>query len=565
MSVALTSAPKHTYIHTMSSWEQQIQALVKVRNASETDPFREIISSHRRLRSSAAVSAQLSARVQQLEAEKSALEARLVDVKHASMGVTSVSGREADLERKLTGLRQELNDALVQKTDYYKLRYEKKNQDEEVLRLTKRVAELEQSVKMKTSEFDDAVQRLTNQAAEREKTLHLLRGQLDAFQKENDKMRSDLIHQEADLQRYLHETLASKEREGELQNQLLAMEQQMLDVRIGPTVVQDPDNEARFTSSTVNLGGSFGGASITPSHVVRSVEDAHHAECYCMAVTERGPTIWTGGNDKVLRSWDGALVGTGSLNISSAPLCMDAAADKLVVGCPDGACRLFDTSTRRTLSQLTGHSEKVQATYFTPTATHIVSACGDRTIKLWDLQSSSALATMPCRSACFDLSASQATICSGHFDSTICVWDPRGKPTPVMEMRNAHDSRNVISVRWTPDFNHIVSLGRDNKIRMFDCRTAQASRNPMGSDKLTLSSTMMRISLSPDGGQVACGSSSGSLFVWSLRAPKSNEEVQLPAAILDGQHKGMLPHALWLPDGRSLISIGQDRRINLWK
>jgi WD40 repeat protein len=255
----------------------------------------------------------------------------------------------------------------------------------------------------------------------------------------------------------------------------------------------------------------------------------------------------------MLRSWDTGLTSTGSLNISSAPLCMDATADKLVVGSPDGACRLFDTSTRRTLSQLTGHSDKVQAVYFSPSGTQIISASADRTIKVWDMQSAAATTTLPCPSACHDLSPSQATICTGHFDGIIRVWDPRGKQSPVMEIRNAHEGRNVISVRWTPDFNHIVSMGRDNKVRMFDCRNAQPSRSPMGSERLTLSSTMC-----------ACGSSSGALFVWSLRGP-NNDEVQLPTAILEGQHKGMLPHALWLPDGRSVVSIGQDRRINLWK
>ncbi|CUG01424.1 WD40 repeat-containing protein, putative [Bodo saltans] len=555
----------------MTSWEQTFEGLLRQRNAAQTDPFRELIASHRRLRTGATVSAQLTARVQQLEVERTALEGKLQRVSTSGgKGGAGFSGREVDLESQVATLQQRLNEALVQQADYYRMRYDLQTQDDQVARLQKRVNELEYTLKVKSTEYEDSILRLSTQATDREKTLQVLRGQLDGFQKENDKMRSEIIQRDGELQRYLQEILNSKEREGVLQNEILILEQKMIEVRVGPTtVVQEPesDHEARFTS-TANLGASFGGAAITPSYVARSVEDAHHAECYSIAVTERGPTIWTGGNDKMLRSWDAALISTGSLNISSAPLCMDAVADKLIVGSPDGACRLFDTQTRRTLLQLTGHasSEKIQATYFTPSGGQVVSASGDRTIKLWDLHSSAALATMPCRSACFDLSSSHSTICSGHFDSTICVWDPRGKPTPVMEMRNVHDSRNVISVRWTPDFNQIVSLGRDNKVRMFDCRTAQASRSPMGSDKLTLSSAMMRVSLSPDGGQVACGSSSGALFVWSLRSVgKSVDEEQRPSAILEGQHKGMLPHALWLPDGRSLVSIGQDRRINLWK
>lgn len=555
-----------------SSWELLLHGLAKQRNAAQADPFRELIASHRKLRDGATASTQLAARVQQLEAERSTLEAKLQRAS-GGKGAQGVPDREAELEQELAKMQKRLNDALVVHADYYKIRFDLQKQDEQVALLQKRVGELEHSLKGKTFEYEESVLRLNTQASDREKTLQVLRGQLDGFQRENDKMRNDIIQKDNDLQRYQLEVLGAKEQLVGLHNEIMQLEQRLIEARAGPSLIQvcEPshETETRFTSSTGNLGASFGGAAVTPSYVARSVEDAHNAECYSVAVSDRGPTIWTGGNDKVLRSWDGALASTGSLQISSAPLCMDALGDKLIVGSPDGVCRLFDTQTRRTLSQLTGHSsnEKIQATYFTPTGSKVVSASGDRSVKLWDLHSSASLSTFMYRSACLDLSASHSTICTGHFDSTICVWDQRdGKQTPVMEMRNVHDGRSVVSVRWTSDFNQVVSLGRDNRVRMFDCRTAQASRSPMGSEKLTLSSAMMRVSISPDSGQVACGSSSGALFVWSLRSPsKGGEEVQLPSAILEGQHKGMLPHALWLPDGRSLVSIGQDRRINLWK
>ncbi|CUG86697.1 Hypothetical protein, putative [Bodo saltans] len=218
----------------MTSWEQTFEGLLRQRNAAQTDPFRELIASHRRLRSGATVSAQLTAPVQQLEVERTALEGKLQRVSTSGgKGGAGFSGREADLESQVATLQQRLNEALVQQADYYRMRYDLQTQDDQVARLQKRVNELEYTLRVKSTEYEDSILRLSTQATDREKTLQVLRGQLDGFQKENDKMRSEIIQRDGELQRYLQEILNSKEREGVLQNEILILEQKMIEVRVG--------------------------------------------------------------------------------------------------------------------------------------------------------------------------------------------------------------------------------------------------------------------------------------------------------------------------------------------
>lgn len=315
-------------------------------------------------------------------------------------------------------------------------------------------------------------------------------------------------------------------------------------------------SEVRF--STSGAAAFSGGSSTVPTTVVHGQPDAHNAECYSVTVVESGRSIWTGGNDRVIRCWDPNLNPGVTINNQSAPLCLDSMGDRLVSGCPDGLCRVWDLTTNRSCGTLTGHSDKIHAVYFGPTRNQVVSTSADRTIRVWDVDHVETKLTQLCPSNCYDLSLADERLCTAHFDGTIRVWDLRTR-TSVAEVKT-HDGKAVTCVRWSQDRNRVVSLGRDNMIRTTDARMWQVVSPTLSSEKFSVSSNMARLGLSPDDRYVACGSSTGALFIWSVAANAAG-----PVRILPDQHKGQLLQAMWFPDGRSVVSIGQDRRLCIWK
>ncbi len=239
-------------------------------------------------------------------------------------------------------------------------------------------------------------------------------------------------------------------------------------------------------------------------------------------------------------------------------LCLDSCGDTLVAGCADAGCRVFDMATLRGRCQLTGHSEKITASYLSADRTKVFTASSDRSLRIWDiLRGGALLSTTLCFSAVNDLAVSNDRICSAHYDTTLRFWDVKSGKT-CAEIAKAHE-KTVTSVRFAKDGFRLVSLSRDNTIKMFDIRMMQEVFT-LTSPALTISSNVTRLTLSPDDRFAAVGTSSGSVLVFDM-VPNGK------ASELKGGHKeGMsVPVVCWSPDGRGLASVGSDKRLIFWR
>ncbi len=114
----------------------------------------------------------------------------------------------------------------------------------------------------------------------------------------------------------------------------------------------------------------------------------------------------------------------------------------------------------------------------------------------------------------------------------------------------------------TPDGNHAVSIGRDNKLKLVDLRRLESAVDESAPDKLVISTAAARLALSPDAALVACGSSTGGyVLVWSLTTKTALSQ----PVVLEGGHT-MCPTSLsWSPDGKGLVTLGQDKRLVMWR
>ncbi|MFE7077093.1 trypsin-like peptidase domain-containing protein [Streptomyces sp. NPDC057620] len=134
-------------------------------------------------------------------------------------------------------------------------------------------------------------------------------------------------------------------------------------------------------------------------------------------------------------------------------------------------------------------------------------------------------------------------------DRALRVWDRDGRARATVP--NAHDG-GVTALACAPGgFELIASGGRDNLVRLHDL-----SGRPLGSPLAGHSADVMAIAFRPDGAVIASGSRDGTVRLWG---PDGRPQ----GAPLDGGG-GEVLGVTFSPDGTLLASIGEDGAVRLW-
>lgn len=248
---------------------------------------------------------------------------------------------------------------------------------------------------------------------------------------------------------------------------------------------------------------------------------------------------------------------------------------------------------------LKGHSGLVETVRFSPDGDTLVTACWDRTVKLWDvgdgpLGPGQELASLPgtsemysavfspdggtvaatglhgltiwswrdtrslpetntkfgpCRAVAF--AHDGCSLAMGGFDKKIRIWD--WKTDRVLAVLSGH--HNVVhTLMFTPDGSLLMSLDFDGVLKFWDLRTYREVDRLAG-----INEQVHAVSLSQDGRTVALsrlGSLNRQIEVWDLESNKLR-------AICRGH--GEEVHTLgFSPDSRTLVSAGGDQALRFW-
>ena len=145
----------------------------------------------------------------------------------------------------------------------------------------------------------------------------------------------------------------------------------------------------------------------------------------------------------------------------------------------------------------------------TPDGRRVVSASHDNTLKVWDLESGRAVATL-----------------DGH-----AAW--------------------VTACAVTPDGRRVVSASDDNTLKVWDLETGRAVSTLDGH-----AARVLACAVTPDGRSVVSASDDHTLKVWDLESGRA-------VATLDGHAAGVLACAV-TPDGRRVVSASADNTLKVW-
>ncbi|MCP4383687.1 MAG: TIR domain-containing protein [Hyphomicrobiales bacterium] len=186
-----------------------------------------------------------------------------------------------------------------------------------------------------------------------------------------------------------------------------------------------------------------------------------------------------------------------------------------------------------------------------------------------------------------------AVTCDGF---AICIWDLGEQDRPAIAQRLLGHANTVMALVWSADGNTIVSTDIDGVVKRWSIdgidTTVFALEAP-GEPALT------DIDVSPDGGHLAAGTSTGAVVVWQVDATASAETLQGPSGaeirsvrwhptkpwIAAADEEGRVvvwdrntndlidEHAVdtsvieairWLPDGKGIVAATLGGEVRLW-
>jgi len=340
----------------------------------------------------------------------------------------------------------------------------------------------------------------------------------------------------------------------------------------------------------------------------------HASSVANVSFSHNGKTITSGGHDgikfwgpeigKDLQPREGYTPRVASLSFSPD-------GKKIATGNYDGSIKIWDAEVGKELQTLTGHTKNIYSVSFSPDGKRLLSASGhpggddekeSNHLKVWDLIIGKELPIFSKQkgsvyAATFSLDGKK--IASASWDKAIKIWDAEtGKELQTLKRHTSF----VTSVSFSPDGKKIASGSWDKAIKIWDAETGKELQTLTGHTYFVSS-----ISFSPDGKKIASGSWDKSIKLWNAESGKELQtlnghsvEITSVSFSQDGKRllscsdtsdvknkeathlkmwdlstgnelvglfnkqKGLVSAATFSPDGKRIVSAGEDGNIKIW-
>jgi WD40 repeat protein/DNA-binding SARP family transcriptional activator len=354
-----------------------------------------------------------------------------------------------------------------------------------------------------------------------------------------------------------------------------------------------PSRDGRLVA-TAGRDGAVRVWDLGTGHAVSTIKSAHEGWAQGASLSPDGRSVASAGEDGVA-IWDVKSKQKRVLlrprppasptQPPAVPNGVDFSPDgrRLLVPMIDGTVRLVPVDGEGPVTVLRGHDGPVWNAQFSSDGTHAVSAGGDQTARVWDLAAGTPTVLShsgTVNAAGFSPDGNQ--VATAGADGVVRVWDTSGRGEP-RSIRAADEA--LWWVEFSGDGRRLVTAGDDGVVRVFDVQggppleeltghkgaVLQAAFVPRtdtivsGGEDRTLrrwASTTAAVlqapattaSFSPDGRQVASGSTDGGLRIWKPAAGS--------LTLLHGHSEESFPQ--FSADGLRIASASWDGTVRLW-
>ncbi|MFN6440359.1 MAG: protein kinase domain-containing protein [Nostoc sp. DedSLP01] len=245
---------------------------------------------------------------------------------------------------------------------------------------------------------------------------------------------------------------------------------------------------------------------------------------------------------------------TNSLNghtdwVSSLAISSDG--QTLVSGSGDRSIKIWNLQTTGLKTTLSLHTDAVTSVAISPDNKTLVSASKDGTIKIWNLQDGSLKNTLTGHKDTVNsvaISPDGETLASGSADGTIKIWYLQ-----TGQLRNTltGHTKSVWRVAFSPDGKTLVSGSYDRTIKIWNLQPPSLKTTLTGHTDLVYS-----LAISPDGQTLASGSTDKTIKIWNLQTGELKNTLKW--------HKYGVTSVAITPDGKTLVSGSYDNTIKIW-
>jgi WD40 repeat protein len=224
----------------------------------------------------------------------------------------------------------------------------------------------------------------------------------------------------------------------------------------------------------------------------------------------------------------------------------------LATGSGDKTIKLWSVETGECVRVFPEHASWVRAIAISPDGKMLASAANDRLVWLWNLATGQLQNTLAghtdwVRAVAF--SADGQTLVTGSQDKTAILWD-LNTTRPLHTL--THHNHWVITVAVSSDNQTIATGSCDQTIQLWQ-RSSGKYRPPL----VGHSNEVISVNFSPDGRLLASSSKDQTVKLWTV--PNSKH-----AHTFDG-HTNAVNTAIFSPDGKLLATSSNDLTIKLWQ
>ncbi|WP_353063802.1 NB-ARC domain-containing protein [Tunturibacter psychrotolerans] len=217
----------------------------------------------------------------------------------------------------------------------------------------------------------------------------------------------------------------------------------------------------------------------------------------------------------------------------------------------DYTLKVWDVESGQQLRTLIGHSGWVNEVALSRDGRRAVSASHDRTLKVWGVESGQEQRTLTGHSdavLAVALSGDGRRAVSASHDRTLKVWDVESG----QELRTlTGHSDAVLAVALSGDGRRAVSASHDRTLKVWDVESGQELRTLIGHF-----GEVRNVALSGDGRHAVSASDDKTLKVWDV---ESGQQLRTLAG-----HSGEVNDVALSGDGRRAVSASNDKTLKVW-